>query len=573
MSQTIFTVVPNIDTSLQHKNLFIEGSSEFLIQQINTDNYSNNASTFQINVPGKTSFMDRFVMYYQPVLLTFTGTTNDGGNLLRDNLDSLRSYPMSSIMPSIKWQSQNQSFDYDAQHITYALSHYWDSRHEQLFPSFNDTYASYSDPLMVGAINNPLGCYYNCIERYHTTRGAYAMTITSNTPTSASVLVNIREPIICPFTHKDPMTGLGLSNQDSLSLTLQYNSSNLQRIWSHAPSAGVTSFNLAVTIQKPYLFVTFSSPPYGYVPRPLTYACDSVIQVSRTLSSIPLAPNGHLDNVTSGDYQLNAVPQWLLINVGDADTYKTMSTSDCALAIDHLEIIFNSRSGILSSSTKEELYAISKSNGLQDTFEEFSGLVNTVSGRAIGTKGSFIKLVFGKDIPLASGLWPGKVSKYDLQVRLNVTNTNQINTITLPTIYTTFSYINSLEYQETGNVVSNFGIPEPQTPTHYIAYSKAQRMYGGSFLGDALSKVMGFLKPVGQFVKDNKLISGVSGLLGMAGVPFANQISGVATKMGLGDGDGDGGMQAFGDGKGKHKKHRGGEVLTRQDLVERLNNL
>ena len=55
---------------------------------------------------------------------------------------------------------------------------------------------------------------------------------------------------------------------------------------------------------------------------------------------------------------------------------------------------------------------------------------------------------------------------------------------------------------------------------------RRRRQKGGS--------IMGWIKKAHDFVKKHKLISRIGGVLGSAGIPYANTVSGVASRFGYG---------------------------------------
>ena len=128
--------------------------------------------------------------------------------------------------------------------------------------------------------------------------------------------------------------------------------------------------------------------------------------------------------------------------------------------------------------------------------------------------------------------------------------------------------------RSTGGAVQNIlGVSESAGQSQdYVPYSKVMKHYGGSF-SDFVSKVVSFVRPIVSFLRDNKIISTVSGLIPH---PIAQTISQVSGKMGFGDGrrykrrcgqgDGDGNGGFVGAGEG-------GEIMSREDLLNRIENL
>jgi hypothetical protein len=115
-----------------------------------------------------------------------------------------------------------------------------------------------------------------------------------------------------------------------------------------------------------------------------------------------------------------------------------------------LSINFDNFSGLLSSHTSEELYAMSVRNGLSMTYPQWSGLARTSvpvsastvaaatypgysAGAAIPTSGGFLILKPSVDITLQSGQAPSLVGNFTLQFNLNIFN--PFNFPVQPTLY------------------------------------------------------------------------------------------------------------------------------------------
>ena len=168
---------------------------------------------------------------------------------------------------------------------------------------------------------------------------------------------------------------------------------------------------------------------------------------------------------------------------------------------------------ILSSASSHDLYKISVANGLQDTWEQWWGITTKNSDMAtkVGTTGSFMKLMFGKDITLQAGEHVGKVSAYNLQLSLNVTNVNQGASIAEPSLYIICSNNQKFIIHEGGQVESILGI-EASEDGEYLPYSEAMKYYGGSF-GDFMKTVGRILGKSVGFLRDTKLISNVASMI------------------------------------------------------------
>ena len=128
--------------------------------------------------------------------------------------------------------------------------------------------------------------------------------------------------------------------------------------------------------------------------------------------------------------QLNQIPDKLMVYIRVVPT-DSSTQPDVALPIQNISINFNNNSGILASAVPIQLWEMSRNNGLQETWTEYSGWgITTNAARTapyyVGTVGSYLVLEFGKDIQLTEDFYaPGSLGNFNLQVSLNVSNNTE----------------------------------------------------------------------------------------------------------------------------------------------------
>jgi hypothetical protein len=91
-----------------------------------------------------------------------------------------------------------------------------------------------------------------------------------------------------------------------------------------------------------------------------------------------------------------------------------------------LSVNFDNFSGLLSSHTSEQLYAMSVRNGLEMDWNTWSGrgrVASGAGGRSVSTTGGFLVLKPGVDLTLQEGQAPSLVGNFTLQFNLRVRNT------------------------------------------------------------------------------------------------------------------------------------------------------
>lgn len=317
-------------------------------------------------------------------------------------------------------------------------------------PSYLSGYAFVADA--DNAINNPLGSYNDQVGQ-EGKNGAYAQwdycDADGNTvaepslqpngdPTDAATLVQTsyqdiyvrlrttENIMLSPFnfTHEtNNECGLFGVNNIQLSMNLK----GADRCILYKPSASddgnnistmTCSFNSDSPFKNADLNILFLSPPlditlpkvsitpYMEYPRYIT---------NFQVSGAPDAERGL--TITSNTITLPQIPDYLICYVKKA-SYPS-SQNDYYFPITKASIVFDNMAGILSTLTKEQLYQMSFSNGLQLDYNTYSGVAGVSGGVNARTTGGFLIAKMGRDIPLQTGSAPGCGGNYSLSLQLS----------------------------------------------------------------------------------------------------------------------------------------------------------
>jgi len=273
---------------------------------------------------------------------------------------------------------------------------------------------------------------------------------------------------LSPFVFADDQEcDTGLFGINNIQLIMNFKSGNaLSRILKTLGNQGLNSvisgvqFNAisSAVWSNPVMNVQFLTPSLD-VPLPPK----SVVPYMEFPRYITQSQNGQLGAVGSqtagGQLQsqtitLPQIPDLLMIYVKAAQVSgqpdpQDPSYCDCYVPIasqyvggvkNPLSINFDNFSGLLSSHTTEELYAMSVANGLEMSWPMWCGQSRTsanvaqstvsattypgkIAGSVIPTTGGFLVLKPSKDITLQSGQAPSLVGNFTLQFNLQVYNT------------------------------------------------------------------------------------------------------------------------------------------------------
>jgi hypothetical protein len=164
-----------------------------------------------------------------------------------------------------------------------------------------------------------------------------------------------------------------------------------------------------------------------------------------------------------------------------------------------------------------------------------------------GSVGSVILLRMGKDVTLQPGKYPGQVGQFNCNIKFSITNNSAV-TINNPTMSVITSTPQTLTTNPGGHADMLYGIPEQTQSGHYAPYYQVMKHYTGGSFSSFMNKVMGFIRPINDFLKTSKIISNLTSKIPH---PIAQAFSQVANQLGYGEGE-------------------GGKILPKKDLKRRI---
>lgn len=541
------SIQPAIDYRRENFHLVDQKNTDgMMIYVLPASSYSNSSCNFSYLNNFQNIAVDRCIKLEIPVLLTFTGTTT-GSGLLQAGYDAFASMPLNEIMQTCSMTIGQQNLTVNTNLLRQYASRcekLKDVNSQQIFA--NDYYANLYDG--VGSINNPLGIYSNTVDGVFHPRGAYPCVI-NNGATTATVSATLTTPLWIPMlTNENVGNGLAFRNFTNFQCVITW-TNNLSRIWSHANSSA-TITNIDVQLGQPSLRITQYTVS-TLLSEPCIYPYD-YLQYFISSNTGSIAANA-TTTVNSNAIQLSYLPHEIDIYIRKPDSQITYTSSRSFLSINSVSINFSGRSGILASANSNDLFRMSKKNGLQDTYEQWRGFTQNL-GSIVPTSGSFLKLRFGEDIALAADEFVGKDSSFNLQVSVNVTNNTGSTWTTNELWIVTHTPARVIMGEQ---VEVKIGVDRNNTGEHFVDY------YGGS-----LSNI---LKKSHDFIKRHKLISRAGDVLtGIAksALPQAAPIVGALTGFAKHHGYGNGEMEDEYDGG-----FVAGKSLSKAQLRKRLSQL
>jgi major capsid protein len=419
-----------------------------------------------------------------------------------------------------------------------------------------------------GSVRNPLAPYND--NSFEQTRGGYfGMVVTSNTPTAATILLTITEPIyISPF-----VTGkcsdftsafIGVQNMNynctfgdlTRIMSLEQNQGTLG-----SPTGTITITGVTTTLNSASLLYEYITPdPLVPIPKSLESSYFSIVSYP-TRSSVPmvpynpLLPNGNLQSFTMQSVQLTSIPRRIYIACRRDDSTQTAFTTDTYLALPQLSnpltVTWNNNQ-FFSQATTQDLYNMSVKNGLQMSYSQF-----------VNFTGSVICIDLSTDLGLMPDEAPGLIGNYQLGLTCQFVNTNLTQTIVSPTLYVVVVYEGVFNVMD-GNcshmigVLSRSDILNAQK-NPFITYKRSQDVWGGRMF----DKIRHLASKAHDIVKKGKVLSNVTSLIPH---PAAQVGSKILSNLG------------YGKSGGRMRKYRGcglseikeDSFLNNKDIANRL---
>ena len=523
--------------------------------------------TYNINVPSENVFVDRAVEWTSTCYLQATATCPNDTTLVGSAVVAmgrefaLAPFPLTCLAQTMTATINDTTTTMNTGDVLYEvlrLADYKKNRAQRTCPTYLDTYKSYNTAF--GAINNPLGDYTNAADSGSVPNGAWSqfvftdptglpLTGTGNytsggvqvdylngVPVVRSVLgvVQTTYPIFLSFTSTEKLvlspfvfsdtheqdTGLfGIQNiQLVMNMTAPSTTAIAGRVLRQTSSVGTTLTNVAynngtsngspfansrVNVQFLTPSLDIPLPPKSVVP---------YMEFPRFISSqafaTPIAVGAIQSQIVSQTITLPQIPDLLIIYA--KPTAYAATDADYHLPLTQISINFDNFSGLLSSHTPEQLYAMAYRNGLDMDYSAWSGVGKTTAYSGSPTDmggqansalvGGFLVLKPSQDISLQSGQAPSLVGNFTFQFNCSVRNTSgaALSALNLYVITANSGFFESIKGSSRvikGVLTEADIISAPLSPMG--VRSQLVRAVGGqsvlSRLGNVLSKAKDFL--------------------------------------------------------------------------------
>jgi hypothetical protein len=597
MTSTFETVLVKDERLLCHSTVdyaVVKGPQQNTAQIYTANSATPSNVNFNVQIPSLTTVIDRNVLFeavvefqinYTPVQI---GGAGNWFGIQYGSMASFAPYPLHQLMTNLSVTINNNTVSVPMVDILPLFLKFIDDETANAYnittPTMQDKYKNYVQG--INAINNSLGSYANSVGRDGApARGSFKLLSCSNAsgavdgvfnvpqawvanpgPQTSYIRVRFVEPLMCsPFIFGHVKSNnQGFYGVSTISVQMNMDA-QAKRAWRNAVTVGTASASQALvtgvtvsSIKDAHLNFDFLNPmPSDILPSQNTVGFYEWSRfITQVDGSIPVSTGAPTSQTfTSQTFTLNTIPDKIVIAVrskrrldttlATAGYAKCYAEADWFAPIKAITIQFNNVAGLLSTFTREQLYAISVKNGIKATYDEWCGVANSIApiefvpsttnigANQIPTTGSVFCCSCANDLSLASDyLSAGVMGQYVLQVKVQCENYDQVNAMEeLELVVMCMNsglFVNNLGSSSTYiGILSKNDVLEASTKEPY-SRTDVQRMVGGGFL-DGLSSVFRAVKPIGSIAKT---------VTGMIPHPGAQATSQVLSALGMGQSGG-----------------------------------
>ncbi len=512
-------IEPILNFEQEYYYAVLKGAERTTWKPIVSTSYSQSSATFSAPPPNPNIAVNRRIKLVQPITIDFIGNAPVDTKLLQSGYDALRAFPLSTNISTLQIDLNNNSFSINMSDTIQALLRYHNKEDltngsMSLTPSLLDQSQQYSD--LSNSIRNPLSSYidsnYGSVEG----RGGFPYnTIVNNTSTgilndtTAQITTTLCEDLyLSPLIFGTDCQETGFIGLQTFQLIVNWNS-DLSRFWCHDDSGGTTLTSITVTLGQPTLLFEYKTPGITEpIPNFMQYPYYEVQRYPTDTNSAILSGSSTI--IQSSNIQLNSIPRMMYIYGRKRNQDLTFTDTDTFLSIEKISINWANNSGLLSSTTKRDLYYMSRKNGCNMSWTQWSGesnyLLSGTTIQAISGPGSVLAVEFGTDIGLPTDEAPGLNGTYQLQMEVTFKN-NSSASIT-PTLYVVivnegiFTLENNSAYSQIG-VISRADVISASKEKG-INYEDLKYMSGAAFAKNfrrRLSKIFNLVKKYSPQIK------------------------------------------------------------------------
>jgi hypothetical protein len=575
---------PRVQVNYKSDYVVLEGASQISQKLYTTTSVSNSSLQFSCPPPSGNNFVDRKVFIQAPVRLTFLATSTGAGQyILNAGQDAPRQFGFSAAVDVYNATINNFSVsnnigDYIHPLLRYNCNNVLKNGQYSTSPSYPDQSQLYSS--LYGSVRNPLAYYGDSTDENVVARGGFPYYeivsqtvivggVPQNQPSTATgqLMTSIVDIVfIEPFFLLSPLYwGLEETHPFVHVNTMDFNITILgqaaNRMWSRSetalPLTGL-NFTFASLINSGASFSFPQTQPtiqFNYLtPKETQMIPQDMISVYN-YHDIQRFPTDFVFNyttgmalpsnnytITSNNVQVSSIPRRIYIfgRPQNSVLQSSPTMTDTFLSIENISIQYYNRTGILSSASKQQLFQMSRKNGCNMSWNQWSGgpvyqgaNLFPPSPTQLGTVGSVLCIDPACDLGLDSLSAPGKIDHTTLQVTVQFASLNPA--ITNFTLYIVL--VNEGVFSigpGIGQASAQIGVLSSQDildakSKPMVNYELIKSVEGGDFLS-GLKQF--FSEKVLPLIKQSRIASNLANLVPVVGPALKKSIR----NLGYGDG-------------------------------------
>ena len=387
------------------------GSQRLTTQVITSDSSQVNAplvsAIWSINPPSNQTVIDRFIKVRAYVEVKCTG-----GDFEIASNDCMRQFPLNSLIDVTSIRINGESVSDNSGDILHAQLCYHNEPEDRkkswsTTAAQPDQYQALEDYLVLGTSRNVAANYgENSLEP---TRGGFQVEVVD--PQTLRFIVT--EPLfISPMYQGSGKQVEGFVNVNELNINLRFKSMT-ERFMTLAPrlapGVNITSCS-AQFYRQPEVLINYLTPDnLQMLPDTQTLGYTKPQSYLRQLS--PDFAVGETRSVTSDSIRLSQIPSKIMLFARRQEAASTFDKPDSFLKIKGVSVDFNNESGLLAGATEQDLFEISRRNGCNLSYPQFTQY-----------RGGVLVLEMGKDIGLVDSLAPGVQGSFTIRVTVTFEN-------------------------------------------------------------------------------------------------------------------------------------------------------
>jgi hypothetical protein len=411
--QSIKVIEPraNVVADEQKNHVVLQGGLRYT-EQVHTADSSQigpavpSQALWTIYPPSTQTIVDRLVK-----VRVYVEVESKSGDFQIGTNDAPRQFPLHAMTETLTVQINGESISDNIGDKLSAMLAYGNTRADRnktwsTTCAMPDQYQQLSDWTTYGSGKNPLAEYgENSAED---PRGGFTR---KEMVAGKKYQYIITEPILMsPFYDGLGHQVEGMVNVNQINIAYRFKT-DVGKFWTHS-SAGnlIDPSDLVVTFyQQPEVITTYITPDLTQpLPRLLTLPYHKTQDYLKKLRPLGV---GEVDTFYSDSIKLSQIPRRMYLFVRKSRGTKNMTDADAFAGIKKVSILWNNESGLIGNAKQEELYEISRRNGLNMSWSQFSR-----------HRGSVVCIEFGSQIGLLDNEAPGVRGQYTIQVKVDVEN-------------------------------------------------------------------------------------------------------------------------------------------------------